>query len=64
MSGKYFTTEPNGYLEPRMEKEGVGAWPAITVIDVFQNTVDRFGNEPALCYKRPVNVSNSLLPCS
>lgn len=57
MSGKYFVTEPNGYLEPRIAKEGVAAWPAQTVIEVFQSVVDRFGNEPALCYKNPVNVS-------
>lgn len=50
-------TEPNGYLEPRIAKEGVAAWPAQTVIEVFQSVVDRFGNEPALCYKNPVNVS-------
>eukprot|EP01040_Poterioochromonas_malhamensis_P002611 gene2611-2777_t len=55
MSGKYFVTEPNGYLEPRIAKEGVAAWPAQTVIEVFQSVVDRFGNEPALCYKNPVN---------
>lgn len=57
MSGKYYITEPNGYLEPRVGKEGVAAWPAQTIIEVFQSTVDRFPNEPALCYKRPVNVS-------
>jgi hypothetical protein len=27
MSGKYYITEPSGYLEPRIAKEGVGAWP-------------------------------------
>jgi hypothetical protein len=59
MSGSYYSTVPNGYIEPRLSKEGVGAWPAQTVIDVFQSTVDRFGNEPAMCYKTAVNVSSS-----
>eukprot|EP00981_Chlorochromonas_danica_P012193 scaffold4610_cov180-Ochromonas_danica.AAC.10 len=31
------------------------SWPAKTVIEIFQTTVERFPNEVALCYKRPVN---------
>lgn len=62
MLGKHYVTEPSGYLEPRIAKEGVGAWPAQTVIEVFQSTVSSFGNEPALCYKKPVSVSYLLYP--
>ena len=57
MAGTYFITEPNGYLEPRIAEDGVGAWPATTVLDVFRATVNQFGNEPAMCYKAPNAVS-------
>ena len=49
---KPYVTRPNEYLEPRIGKDGVSAWPARTVIDVFQSTVERFPNEPALYYKQ------------
>eukprot|EP01031_Cornospumella_fuschlensis_P005952 gene5952-7401_t len=55
MATKHYVTEPTGYLEPKVGKSGVAAWPAKTVIELFQTTVERFPNEPALLYKRPEN---------
>ncbi|RYY73916.1 hypothetical protein EON63_19795 [archaeon] len=62
MSGKHYVTEPVGYLEPKVAESGVAAWPAKTVIELFQTTVERFPNEPALLYKRPEHVSYPHVP--
>ena len=56
MSGKYWTTEPNGYIEPAVTSFGSASLPAKTVIQVFQETVQKHGQEKAMCIKRPVNV--------
>jgi hypothetical protein len=52
MSGVHYVTEPNAYLEPKIGKSGYAAQPAKTVIEVFRETVQKHGNQPALCYKR------------
>jgi hypothetical protein len=57
MSSKYWTTEPNGYLEPVVLEHGAASLKPKTVIQVFQETVQKHGKEKALCIKRPVNVS-------
>lgn len=56
MSGKYFTTLPNGYLEPRLGLTGYEAVTPQTVIEVFQETVTKHGDQPAMCYKPQINV--------
>ena len=60
---KSYVTDPAAYLEPRIDKEGYGSLPAKTVIEVFQESVQKHPNEPALCFKTPVNVSIKLLFC-
>jgi len=47
-----WTTEPNGYVEPRVARGGAASIPAKTVIEVFRATVDKHGGERALCLKR------------
>jgi hypothetical protein len=56
MSGKFWTTEPNGYLEPRLSDYGTSSLTPKTVIQIFQETVQKHGNEKAMAIKRPVNV--------
>ena len=52
MSGKYWVTEPTGYLEPVIDKSGEGAALAKTVIQVFLDTVTKHGGRSALALKR------------
>jgi hypothetical protein len=52
MSGTHWTTEPNGYLEPKIGKSGQAAVPAKTVIEIFQQTVAKHGTRNALYLKR------------
>lgn len=52
MSGKHWVTEPNGYLEPVIDKSGEGARKAKTVIQVFQEIVAKHGNRSAMALKR------------
>ena len=58
MSGKHWVTEPNGYLEPVIDKSGEGAVKAKTVIQVFQETVAKHGNRSAMGLKRRPEVSS------
>jgi hypothetical protein len=62
MSGKYWITEPNGYLDPVIDKSGEGAKAAKTVIQVFQNTVSKHGDRSALALKRKPEVCYLLSP--
>ena len=55
MSTKHWTTEPDGYLEPRLGSEGIAALKPETVLQVFQRTVEKFGDKGAMYLKRPVN---------
>ena len=57
MSGVHWTTEPNGYLEPKIGKSGFAALPPKTVIQAFQDTVRKHGGEKAMAAKVKVNVS-------
>eukprot|EP01041_Mallomonas_annulata_P003978 gene3978-7922_t len=50
-----WTTEPNGYLEPRVTRSGAGSITPTTVLEVFKNVVTKHGSRPALHLKRPVN---------
>lgn len=58
MSGVHYITEPDQYLEPKLSNKGFGARKPTTVIEVFQLAVQRGGNDKAMGFKRPVNVSN------
>lgn len=57
MSLKLTATNPSDRVDIQLDARGEGARAPLTVIDVFRNTVQRHGRRPALCYKRPVNVS-------
>ena len=50
-----YTTEPDGYLEPKIGKTGYSSLPAITVIEQFNKIVKAFPSRPAMGLKRPVN---------
>jgi hypothetical protein len=52
MSGKHWVTEPNGYLEPVIDKSGEGAKKAQTVIQVFSDIVAKHGSRSAMALKR------------
>lgn len=53
----YTTTAADGEVDLRMEKEGPGSWPAKTVFQVFEETVQKHGPRPALHYKKVPHVS-------
>ena len=55
MAGVYYTTEPDGYLEPVMTHGQYGCLPPITVNERFKSTVEKFGDRGAMYLKRPVN---------
>lgn len=55
MSSQHWVSEPNGYLEPKVENSGYGSVKPRTVIEVFQDTVAKHGDEKAMALKRPVN---------
>jgi hypothetical protein len=57
MSGKYWISEPSGYLEPQIGESGYEAAPAKTVVQVFQDCIAAHGPKNALFLKRAVNVS-------
>ena len=48
----YTTTSASGEVDLRMEKEGPGAWAPRTVYQIFEETVQRYGDRPALHYKQ------------
>jgi hypothetical protein len=56
MSGVHWVTEPNAYLEPKIGKTGFAALPPKTVIQAFQDTVRKHGNQKAMAAKLKVNV--------
>ncbi|XP_059579546.1 long-chain-fatty-acid--CoA ligase ACSBG2 [Alligator mississippiensis] len=47
-----FTTRADGAVRLRLDPEGPGALPPITVHQLFQEAVKRHGDRPALAYKR------------
>ncbi|XP_069482545.1 long-chain-fatty-acid--CoA ligase ACSBG2-like [Ambystoma mexicanum] len=47
-----WTTARDGAVRLRMEETGPGSEPPVTTIQMFQDTVQRFGNLPALAVKR------------
>ena len=60
MSGVHWVTKPTDYLEPKIDKTGYGSIPAITIIQQFQNCVERFPTIKALASKRAVDVNNAI----
>ena len=49
---KFWTTDPTKALEQQKVAGTEGSWEALTVIEVFQKTVSRHRNEPAMRLKR------------
>ncbi|XP_030048667.1 long-chain-fatty-acid--CoA ligase ACSBG2 isoform X3 [Microcaecilia unicolor] len=47
-----WTTEKDGAVRFRMEQTGPGSQPPITVHQLFQQTLQRYSNKPALAVKR------------
>jgi hypothetical protein len=60
MSGKFWVTEPNQSLEPKLSSYGIGARKPITVNDQFKKASVDFKDFPALGLKRAKNVSISI----
>jgi hypothetical protein len=52
MSSPHYTVDPAGCLEPVIG-QGVAGWKPKTVIEVFQETVRKHPEQPALCFKKP-----------
>ena len=50
-----WTTEPDGYLEPRLAPSGLGSKPPTTVLQLFASTAAKHATQKAMCLKRPVN---------
>jgi hypothetical protein len=57
MSAKITANEPTDRIDIQLGSSGAAALPPKTVIDVFRTTVEKHGDNAALCYKRPVNVN-------
>lgn len=55
----FFTSELSQEVQVRRAEEGIAAVPAKTVLEVFDATVTRVGNKPALFQKRPQEVSRT-----
>ena len=50
MNRTFFTTDPDGYLEPRgLTEPGGTDDPAVTIVNLFSDTVVKHGDKPALC---------------
>lgn len=50
-----WTTEPDGYLEPKVGGSRAASIPARTVVQAIEDTVSKYGSRPAMGLKRPVN---------
>lgn len=48
----YWTTDPAKEVKLRMEDKGAASEVPYTIIDMFRNTVDKFGDKPAINIKR------------
>ena len=59
----FFTSDIKQEVKLRMTSEGAGSWKPKTVMEVFNDTVARVGDKPALYQKRPEEVcQESSLP--
>jgi hypothetical protein len=54
---KWTTARADGEVDIRMEPEGPGSWPAMTVFQAFEETVKKYGDRPALHFKKVPRVS-------
>ncbi len=62
MSGKFWVTDPNAYLEPRGEGVPGGTKDrAKTILEVLHDTVQKHGSQPALALKRKVEAKDGSL---
>jgi hypothetical protein len=53
---RYWVTDPDAYLEPKIGKSGFEARVPKTVVDVFKETLAKHGDRKALFLKRAVKV--------
>ena len=51
----HYTTQPDGYLEPKLGNCPFSSVAPKTIVEVFQDNVARFGKRPAMGLKRLVN---------
>jgi hypothetical protein len=58
--GKRYATLPHEEVDIVVAKSGFASKTPKTVIECLMKTVEKHGNEKALCLRRPVNVSSSL----
>lgn len=49
---KYWNTERDKAVKLRMSDSGPGSEPPLTIHQMFQWTLDNFGDHPALCSKK------------
>jgi len=59
MSPKWTTTEADGEVDIRLEAEGPASLKPVTVFQVLEETVKKYGDRAAMRYKRVPPVSNS-----
>ncbi len=58
---KVWVTKPNAYLEPKIGAKGtMEGRPAVTIIEVFQDVVKKYGARNALGLKRKPNATSPL----
>lgn len=53
--GKHWVTEPHAYIEPKIGQSGYAAIPAITVAQIFRETVRKHASRNAIAAKVKVN---------
>ncbi|XP_072261276.1 long-chain-fatty-acid--CoA ligase ACSBG2 isoform X1 [Pyxicephalus adspersus] len=49
---KFWTTQRDGCVKLRMEKSGVASLPPVTIPQLFEDTVRKYGDNVALAYKQ------------
>ncbi len=55
--GKRWATQPHEEVDIVVAKTGYASKTPKTVVECLMKTVEKHGNEKALCLRRPVNVS-------
>jgi hypothetical protein len=51
-NARYAVSPEDYYLEPVVEESGSASTVPKTIVELFQETVRKYGTKPALCYKR------------
>jgi hypothetical protein len=55
--GKFWVTEPDQEIVPRIDEKGYGARPPVTIVEAFRSTVAKHGDCNALASQTKVDVS-------